>query len=131
MKKILVAVIVLAIIWAVPALRQNIGMAALPLLERLGPVGERLATPARNFKAKGQATFYLRIMRDDATEGRELPNPRTFSQWAQRRLPRESEPDPWGNPYWLSQQGRTFTVGSNGADGQRGTDDDVTDSATF
>ena len=131
MKKILVLVIVLAIIWAVPGLRHRIGVAALPLLERLGPVGERLATPVHNFKVRNQASFYLRIMRDDMTEGRQLPDARTFAQWAARRFPAESATDPGGNAYWLKRDGRTYTVGSNGADGQRDTDDDVTDSATF
>jgi hypothetical protein len=131
MKKILVLIIVLAIIWAVPGLRHRIGVAALPLLERLGPAGERMATPVHNFKARSQVSFYLRIMRDELTEGRQLPDPRSFPQWAARRFPSESATDPWGNPYWLKRDGRLYTVGSNGADGRRDTDDDVTDSASF
>jgi hypothetical protein len=131
MKKILMLVIVLAIIWAVPGLRHRIGFAALPLLERLGPVGERMATPMHNMKARNQVSFYLRIMRDEQTEGRQLPDARSFTQWTARRFPSEPATDPWGNAFWLSRDGRRYTIGSNGADGQRGTADDVTESATF
>jgi hypothetical protein len=131
MKKILVLVIILALIWAVPGARERIGGAALPVLDRLGPAGEWLATPVRNLKARGQTKFFLRQLRDDATEGRELPDAARFADWLQRRVPREEHDDPWGRPYWLNREGRAFSVGSDGADGVRGTDDDVVESATL
>lgn len=132
MKKILVLIVILAAIWAIPAARQRVGELALPLLSKLGPVGERIANPVRSFKAKNQAAFFLRILNDDLTEGRQLPDPRRFGEWMRLRTPHEEHADPWGNPYWLKRQGRsTWIVGSNGADGLPDTADDVSDSATF
>lgn len=132
MKKILALIVILAAVWAIPVARQNIGAAALPLLNKLGPVGESIANPVRNFQAKNQAAFFLRILNDDVTEGRQLPDPRRFGEWMLQRTPREEHLDPWGNPYWMRRSGRsTVTIGSNGADGVRDTDDDVTDTATF
>jgi hypothetical protein len=132
MKKLIGFIIVLAVIWAVPGLRNRVGVLALPLLERLGPVGERVAEPVENWKAKNQVKFYLRMIRDDATEGRPLPDARGFTQWTRRRFAEETGLDPWGNAYWLTRSGaRTVTVGSNGADGELGTPDDVSESATF
>lgn len=131
MKKLLIAILVLAIIWAVPALRNRVVVAILPVLERLGPVGDRIADPARAFKARHQQGFYLRMLKSDETEGRALPDERTFDQWVDRRMPQETGIDPWGGRYWLRRRARTFTVGSDGPDKKRDTDDDVIQTVTL
>lgn len=131
MKKAIFVVLALAIIWAIPDARNRIGVALLPLLERLGPVGERAANPVRAFKARTHLSFILRIIRDDETENRQLPDARSFKQWMSQRMPQESPLDPWGNEYWLTRQGAAFTVGSNGPDAVRGTDDDVIQEASI
>lgn len=131
MKKIIILVLALALIWAIPGMRQRIGIAALPLLERLGPVGERAANPVRGVKARNDARFFLRMLKDDRTEGRALPDGRNFEEWMRRRTPQESGIDPWGKPYWLRREGSTYIVGSDGADGVRDTEDDVTQAATI
>jgi hypothetical protein len=131
MKKLVTFVVVLAVIWAIPGLRNRIGVAALPLLDRLGPVGEKAADPFRGWKARNDAAFYLRIINDDRTEQRPLPDERTFTEWVRRRMPEESGVDPWDGEYWLRRRGTVFTVGSSGPDGERDTDDDVTQTATF
>lgn len=131
MKKAIFLVLALAIIWAIPGVRQRIGLAMLPVLEKLGPVGDFAASPVRAFKARNELAFFLRIMQDDDAEGRALPNERTFADWIDRRMPQETGIDPWGQAYWLERRGSTFTVGSSGADAERGTDDDVTQQSTI
>jgi hypothetical protein len=131
MKKIVFLILALAIAWAIPGVRNRIGVAVLPVLERLGPVGEKLANPARAFKARNQLAFFLRIINDDRTEARALPEDRTFTQWVRGRMPQESGIDPWGNPYWLRRRGTTFMVGTDGPDGVRDTADGETQVATF
>ncbi|HEX2168321.1 MAG TPA: hypothetical protein VHG09_13890, partial [Longimicrobiales bacterium] len=94
MKKAIFIVLALAIIWAIPGVRHRIGVAMLPLLEKLGPVGDFAASPVRAFKARSELSFFLRIMQDDETEGRALPNERTFTDWIDRRMPQETGIDP-------------------------------------
>jgi hypothetical protein len=125
MKKAIFIVLALAIIWAIPGVRQRIGVALLPAFERLGPIGEKAADPMRGVKARNQLGFFLRIITDDHAENRQLPDESTFREWMDRRMPQESGIDPWGNAYWLRRRGNVFTAGSNGADGVRDTDDDV------
>ena len=130
MKKAIFIVLALAIIWAIPTVRQRIGVALLPAFERLGPIGEKAADPMRGVKARNQLSFFLRIITDDHAESRQLPDERTFREWMDRRMPQESGIDPWGNEYWLRRRGNVFTAGSNGPDGVRDTDDDVIQEAT-
>jgi hypothetical protein len=125
MKKAILLVLALAIIWAIPGVRQRIGVAMLPVLERLGPVGDKAANPVRAFQARNDMSFILRIIQDDRTEGRRLPDEATFRQWMDRRMPKATGLDPWGNEYWLRRSGNTYIVGSSGPDGERDTDDDV------
>ncbi|HSJ33274.1 MAG TPA: hypothetical protein VK933_17670 [Longimicrobiales bacterium] len=131
MKRFIVFIVLLAVVWAIPEARNRIGVAALPLLERLGPVGERAANPFRRWKARNEAEFFLRIISDDRAEVRPLPEERLFKDWVLRRMPEETGVDPWGSDYWLRRRGSTFTVGSSGPDRQRDTADDVTVTETF
>jgi hypothetical protein len=131
MKKLIFLVLALAVIWAIPDLRNRVGVALLPLLERLGPVGERVADPVRAFKARNHLSFILRIISDDEAEKRQLPDAGSFKQWMSQRMPQESPLDPWGNEYWLTRRGTAFTVGSNGPDAVRATDDDVIQEASI
>lgn len=48
------------------------------------------------------------------------------SKWAGPYGNKEIEPDPWSRPYQYESQGDTFKVWSFGADGQDGTEDDIT-----
>lgn len=131
MKKIIILVVVLAIVWAIPDVRNRIGGAAVPLLDRLGPVGEAIANPFREVRARNELKFFLRILNDDRAEGRQIPDERRFTEWVDRRMPEESGIDPWGNAYWMRRRGNTFTVGSDGVDRTRDTEDDVIQTLTF
>ncbi len=50
------------------------------------------------------------------------------TKWAGPYGNKDIEPDPWSRPYQYESQGDTFRVWSWGADGQDGTDDDVSSS---
>ncbi|HSJ06727.1 MAG TPA: hypothetical protein VK936_08495, partial [Longimicrobiales bacterium] len=76
MKKILGFVLILAVIWAIPPAREKVGTAAIPLLERLGPVGAGLLDPARRMGAKGQTAAIANLLLNERQEGRTLPTPR-------------------------------------------------------
>ena len=125
MRKILVIVVILAIAWAIPAVRGRISVAALPLLEKLGPVADFIVTPARRFAAKNAETNILRIIANDYNEGREVPDELTFQRWLKRRASQVNPNDPWGRPYWLVRGRGVLTVGSSGADGRKDTSDDI------
>lgn len=129
MKKAILAVLVLAIIWAIPDVRNRIGVALMPVLERLGPVGEKIANPVRAFQARNDLGFFLRIMEEDDTQGRRLPDTAGFSDWLEERMPQESGIDPWGEPYWMRRTGNRITVGSNGPDMLAKTEDDIVQEA--
>jgi hypothetical protein len=131
MKKILGLIVLLAVIWAVPALRERLAAASVPVLERLGPVGAVVSNPARNYAARNRVEHYTRLLAADRNLGRPLPEPTEFTAWVKRRMPDASGLDPWGNPYWLRRSVTTVTVGSDGADGTRDSDDDITSTVTL
>lgn len=128
--KLVVLVAVLAALWTIPAARERMAGAALPLLERMGPTGERLMAPAHRWAARHDLDEVLTGMKQDALEGRRPPDPQAFAAYARRQLEKPAV-DPWGQAYWLERAGRTVTVGSNGPDGERGSADDITKSAAF
>lgn len=130
MKKILVLIAVLAVIWAIPAARSKLILTAQPVLARLGPVGDRLMLPARRYGAKTEAQQLLHLMTMDRNAGRRLPDARAFTRWVEGST-REPNADPWGRPYWLKVQKRTYSIGSSGADGKRDTADDIVVSAVL
>jgi len=130
MKKILIAVILLAFIWAIPSVRTKVGAKAVPVLERLGPVGAALLNPTRRYATQNEVVGIARLIKDDQQEGRPLPVD-NFTEWLRRRIVHEDGKDVWGNPFWIRLTGITVQVGSNGPDGKRGTPDDVTHTTKF
>lgn len=131
MNKIVALVVLLAIIWAVPALRSRVSAAATPVLERLGPVGDFALNPMRRQAARREAEHFHRVISGDRDAGRAVPEDRMFHDWVRRRIPEEDGLDPWGNPYWIERRINALAVGSDGPDGMRGTDDDVVHTAPF
>lgn len=126
MRMLVAAVMLLAVIWAVPGARAQISAAALPALDRMGPAGEFLGEPMRRAVAKSRAARILRVMASDYATGQPLPQEQEFGRWFETRLPDLDRTDPWGNSYWFQRTRDTLTVGSSGPDGRRGTDDDIT-----
>jgi hypothetical protein len=131
MRKVIIAVVVLALIWAIPGARTHLVASAHPALERMGPAAEFMIRPARREAAKKQMNAILRVAAGDLGEGREVPADRRFQAWVTQRMPELSGSDPWGNHYWLTRAGMALTVGSNGPDGRRGTEDDLSQTVTF
>ena len=87
MRKIITLVVILAVLWAIPGVRGRIGVALLPLLEKLGPVADFVVRPAQRFAAKNDASNIMRIITTDFNEGRTVPDERSFQQWLKRRAP--------------------------------------------
>jgi hypothetical protein len=131
MRKLAGVVVVLAAVWAIPGFRGQATSAALPALERLGPVGEAVGGPVRRVAARTRVTGVLRIIASDYNEGRPIPGERDFQQWMRQRMPDAGTVDPWGNPYWLQRTRGSIGVGSSGADGRRGTADDIKHTIPF
>jgi hypothetical protein len=129
-KKLLFLLAVLAALWSIPASRARLVLLVRPALEKLGPAGERVITPAHRYAARTDIKRLIGTLRQEVGEGRTPPEPRLFPEWANRRQ-RESAMDPWSNPYWMKRKGILVTIGSNGPDGLRDTADDISESATF
>jgi hypothetical protein len=106
-----------AIAMAVPSSRQQIqDNAFTPVMDE---IGDRLA-PRR-----------LRVMADqlDVRLSRAEGLPANFEGWLRRDYS-GPETDPWGNPWYLIEGRSSYTVGSRGADGQQGTEDDIRETRT-
>ena len=126
MKALLLVIIVLGAAWAYPPSRERIAHAATPVLELLGPVGERLLAPAKRYQARSELDFLVNQMKMDRDEAKPLPDARTFPQWIKRKRPSGGdEMDPWGTPYFLVPVSYGLSVVSAGPDRTRGTEDDI------
>src|SRR5687767_119609 len=130
MKKILIAVILLAFIWAIPSVRTKVGAKAVPVLERLGPVGAAVLNPMRRYATQNEVVGIARLIKQDKEEGRPMPEG-DFTEWLRRRVVHEDGKDVWGTPFFIRLTGITVQVGSNGPDTKRGTKDDVTHTTKF
>ena len=124
-KKLVVAIAILAALWMIEPVRARIILWMTPLLERLDPWGERLLTPAKVYATKNDLAALVRLVASERNEMRPLPTQQTFRAWAQRKWG-EDPIDHWGQLYWIRQTRNDGVVGSNGPDRQRGTADDVT-----
>ena len=111
-KLFLLALGVFAVGMAVPSTRAEIqSRAVTPVFDA---IGERLA-PGRLEAMANQLDVRL---------GRGEGLPSGFDGWLRRDYAGR-EIDPWGNPWFLQTGRRDYTVGSVGADGERGTEDDI------
>ncbi len=108
----------LAVGMAIPSSRAEIrARAVTPVFDA---IGERLA-PGRLEAMSEQ--LYVRLDRGEGLPG-------AFEGWLRRDYS-GPELDPWDNPWFLNAGRRSYTVGSMGADGERGTDDDITVTRDF
>jgi len=112
-KLLLFALAALAVAMAVPSSRAEIqARAVTPVLDA---IGNRLA-PGR-----------LEAMADqlDVRLGRGEGLPGAFEGWLRRDYS-GPELDPWERPWFIDQGRRSYTVGTMGPDGVKGTADDIT-----
>lgn len=125
-KFILIMLFVIGTVTTVPPVRNRVLPALEPLIVKLGPIGEKMITPVRKYQAQTGATNALRELSQQRTQGREIPNVRTFSSWLQRAMRNDSAAfDPWGERYYLRTARGTVSVGSPGPDRKKETSDDI------
>lgn len=116
-KLIMLAFVALAVGMAVPSTRAQIAGSFQPIKDE---IGNRLV-PRR-----------LEVMADqlDVRLSRGESLPASWEGWLRRDYSGIPE-DPWGNVYYLTTSRRDYTVGSMGADGIAGTEDDRTVTRRF
>lgn len=127
-KKGLVVLVAMGFAWSVPSVRGRIATAAAPALSLLGPVGSRMQEPMRRYQADTDLKFLVDQLKMASNEGRPLPTTgKPFTEWMSRKPGAgERGKDPWGNYYWMERSTGVVLVGSNGKDGARDTEDDLT-----
>lgn len=131
-KMVLVVAVILGAAWSYGPTRQKMTNALVPVAERLGPVGELVLTPIRNYATQTEIEFIADQIEMHRTEGREVPNEKTFQSWMKKRVKtRYDGRDAWGTPYFLLRREPQWTVGSAGRDGERGTADDIREPVVF
>lgn len=110
-KLFMLLLVALGVAMAVPSSRARLVEEATPVLDEF----KIRLVPRR-----------LEVMADqlEARIGRGESFPANFDGWLRRSYSGVPE-DPWGQTYWLQVGRRTFTVGSNGPDGEAGTEDDI------
>jgi hypothetical protein len=123
MKKVFIIGVLLLGAWTYEPMRER---TYVPLFAQLGPLGQRLIAPSQEGAARQKGRHLLRLLIIELRQGRPLPEPRGFEEWARQRLnDPEAARDPWGAAYWYEREHNRITVGSRGPDGQRGTADDI------
>jgi len=96
-----------------------------PLRERVRPEVEFALNPLYRWEAKNRVNAISRVVERARSEGTPLPRPRDFHRFLADREGADAALDPWGQPYYLARQRRSFRVGSAGPDRLMATDDDI------
>ncbi|MGD8276717.1 MAG: type II secretion system protein GspG [Gemmatimonadota bacterium] len=132
MKTAIVILVLLGFAWGYPPTRARMVLGLQPVLHKLGPVGEMIVTPVERYSAKNEVNFILDQLQLTRTEGREIPDERTFTTWVNKRLMTKNRGmDPWNQPYFMLKLANSLTVGSIGEDGVRGSEDDIKKTIPF
>ena len=131
-KNALIGVVLLGFAWSYPPTRRPMTNALAPALERLGPAGHWVLEPTRRYDARNEVEFIVEQVQIARTEGRPVPNARTFQEWLRQRVTTKREgKDPWGEPYYLVHVSNTLSVGSTGSDRAPNTGDDIRKTIPF
>ena len=133
-KFIIVTVILIGAAFGIEPIRAKITPPLVPLFEMMGPVGDKLSNPAKRMAARNEAGMILRKISEEYQLKRTLPSPLGFQTWIKLNVRagiKAAGLDPWGLPYYFIRENRQITVGSNGPDKTRGSDDDVRVSVPF
>jgi len=122
-KILIIALILIGAVTSTPNVRDRV---LPPLLQHLGPVGKKLETPMKKWKAEAECDQLLRELEQWSTQGKPMPSPNDFYEWARKtgKEPNTGK-DPWGVKYWLKPGRTVMGCGSNGADTRRDTPDDI------
>jgi hypothetical protein len=131
-KTVFVVLVLVGFAWGYPPTRARMVLGLRPVLEKLGPVGDVIVKPVQRYSASQEVNFLLEQLQMHKTEGREIPDERTFQKWIAKRVSTKNQGrDPWDNPYFLLKLSGKVTIGSVGEDGARGTADDITKTIPF
>lgn len=127
MKAFLIIILLIGAAFGIPKIRNRIVGPLDPLLSKLGPIGEKIQTPARRYKANNEVTAMIRKLEDERSMRRQLPAPARFQAWVQTnmRALENDGLDPWGKPYYYIHTRQNMSVGSSAQDTLRDTPDDV------
>jgi hypothetical protein len=114
-KLFMLLLVAAAVVFLVPPVRAKVWPKLAPALD-----------PLYEWNAKNRVNEISgQVKRADAT-GRSVPGGDAFATFVDSDAMQENASiDPWGNRYYISFNGNTFQVGSNGKDGQPGTVDDI------
>ncbi|MGH7500300.1 MAG: type II secretion system protein GspG [Longimicrobiales bacterium] len=127
LKAILIVVVLLGFAWGYPPTRSHIVYRLEPALVMLGPVGRWIIRPVQRYSTKQELDFILDQIVLARTEGKEIPDAKSFHVWLSKRvLTKNQGKDAWGNRYFLIRpRSGSLTAGSIGPDGKSGTEDDI------
>src|SRR5688572_22428889 len=127
MKAFLIVLLLIGAAFGIPSIRNRIVGPLDPLLSKMGPLGEKIATPARRWQADQEEKLILRRIEEERSQHRPMPAPRTFQSWLKTNVPdlNWKGNDPWGRPYYFIHNRQITTIGSEGPDRLRDTPDDV------
>jgi hypothetical protein len=127
MKTFLIIVLLIGAAFGIPAIRNRIIGPLDPILSKLGPIGEKIQTPARRWSATQELTMILRRIGEDKNVNKPLPSPLSFQNWLKTNVRGLDNGglDPWGRPYYYIHTRQNITVGSQAQDRLRDTPDDV------
>ena len=129
-KYVIIFICLIGASFYVPALRARVMPIFAPVLNHLGPVGDKLAGPSKRWAARNEANILLRKLAEEHAEHKDLPSPMNFQTWIKLNTRGGQKGlDPWNHPYYLVHNGSSVTVGSQGPDRLRNTSDDIRVSA--
>src|SRR4051812_20733002 len=101
-----------------------------PVREKVWPKLSPAFNPLYEWSARNRVDeISMEVKRADAT-GRTVPGGDKFPAFIDSdAMQQDASIDPWGNPYYIVFGNNSFQIGSNGKDGQPGTEDDIISAA--
>ncbi len=92
----------------------------------LMPYVQPALDPVYEWSTRSKVSEITRMLNTEKASGRNVPEPRAFTEFLEKRYPGGGSLDPWGTPYYLKTERRGATwVGSAGRDATAGTADDI------
>lgn len=96
-----------------------------PARETVQPHVQFAFDPVYEWSTRNKVKELTGDLRQQVILGRTLPRPAEYAAFVEGSRGDGSSNDPWGTPYYLLLERRTFQVGSAGPDRQPGTPDDI------
>jgi hypothetical protein len=96
-----------------------------PLRDRARPQIEFALNPIYRWEAKNEVNSISRVLERAQAEGTPIPRPRDFYKFLSEKEGVDKALDPWGQPFTLGKERRSFRISSAGPDRRSGTADDI------